>query len=98
MNTIRRVITKCVNVIVGAVMRSCTPPHRCLTDNEQNSTSNGTQLIDAGDKLLSESFIRPPQKKRESGDILFQLAVPAMIISVVVMLVVLVLEILRRIP
>lgn len=90
------------NDVLCAVMRSCTPHHRYHTDNEQQQTSSGTRQVDAGDKLILSSsrsiVVRPPQKRRELVDILFPFALPTMIISVVVMLVVLVLEILRRIP
>ena len=50
-----------VSVVLAVVMRSWPPHHRLNTDNEKRQTENGTQTMDAGDKLLSSYPSVSPQ-------------------------------------
>jgi len=51
-----------VSAAVTFVMRSCTPHHRCHTNNETQRTSNGTQQIVAGGKPFSPYSSVSPQQ------------------------------------
>lgn len=53
-----------VSAAVTFVMRSWPPHHKCYTDNEKQQTENGTQPVDAGDKLfLTDSSVSPQQQE-----------------------------------